>query len=321
VNFGNAAGGTLSINPAPDKPWIDAWVMTPGELRRILVGVNPAGMAPGYYTGVVRLNKGAGGDPLIGRSQCIRVETWVMPADADVASSLLVVSPHTINVAEGKRGISYNVSLGAAPRLANVTVTPNGNTSQLSVSPTSLTFSSANWNVPQQFTMTPVDDKLVEGLQTLVVLHSATGAAPWNGANLPGVVVNIADNDAAGVYITPASVTVREAGPAAEYSVVLMSQPTADVRVAPSAPAPVGVSPALLTFTPANWNVAQKFRVSAANDGITNGTRTVKISHSVSSNDTNYPTSMDVAVVDIIVNDVPDVSHQFMPLMMHGGRR
>lgn len=314
VHYGNTAGGALVINPSSSEPWINASIVVIGRDKPIAISVDPAGMSPGYYTGVVRLLKGPDGDPLIGRPQCIRVETWVLANDDDVRSTMLLVSPKTISVIEGLefgRGVRYKVSLGVAPK-GNVTVTPHGNL-QITVSPAALTFTPANWNVPQDVTVTAVNDLAAEGLATYVIRHTASGPPPWTGAYLPGVAVNVSDNDSAGVYITPASVSVSEGGPAASYSLSLTSKPSADVRVTPSAGAPLTVSPAVLTFTPANWNVSQKFNVSAANDGITNGARTVKIGHSVSSRgDLHYAVGLDVATVDVVVRDIP---HFFLPLM------
>ena len=66
------------------------------------------------------------------------------------------------------------------------------------------------------------------------------------------------DNDAAGITVTPTTgLTTTEAGGTATFTVVLTTQPTADVTIGLSSSDTTEgtVSPASLTFTTANWNV------------------------------------------------------------------
>ena len=70
--------------------------------------------------------------------------------------------------------------------------------------------------------------------------------------------------------MTPtAGLTTTEAGGTATFTVVLNTQPTADVTIALTLERhrPKGtVSPASLTFTTANWNVAQTVTVTGVDD-------------------------------------------------------
>src|SRR5438046_383594 len=72
-------------------------------------------------------------------------------------------------------------------------------------------------------------------------------------------------NDVAGITVTPtAGLLTSEAGGTATFSVVLNSQPTADV-VIPVVSSNAGegaVAPASLTFTAANWNSPQAVTVT-----------------------------------------------------------
>ena len=55
----------------------------------------------------------------------------------------------------------------------------------------------------------------------------------YNGANAADVAVTNTDNDAAGITVTPtAGLTTTEAGGTATFTVVLNTQPTADVTIA-----------------------------------------------------------------------------------------
>ena len=82
------------------------------------------------------------------------------------------------------------------------------------------------------------------------------------------------DNDAAGITVTPTTgLTTTEAGGTATFTVVLTTQPTADVTIdlSSSDPTEGTVSPASLTFTTANWNVAQTVTVTGVDDVVVDG--------------------------------------------------
>ena len=79
------------------------------------------------------------------------------------------------------------------------------------------------------------------------------------------------DDDAVGITVSTISgLNTTEAGGAATFTVVLASQPTADVSVALSSgdTSEGTVAPAALTFTAATWNVAQTVTVTGVNDAV-----------------------------------------------------
>ena len=73
------------------------------------------------------------------------------------------------------------------------------------VSPASLTFTAANWNVAQTVTVTGVDDALVDGdvAYTIVTAAATSTDATYNGVNAADVAVTNTDNDVAGITVTP----------------------------------------------------------------------------------------------------------------------
>ncbi|RPF42904.1 S-layer family protein [Thermodesulfitimonas autotrophica] len=115
----------------------------------------------------------------------------------------VVVSPKTVAVSEGGPGATYTLKLATQPT-ATVTVNVYGD-SQVSVTPTSLTFDGTNYNLPQTVTVTAVDDRVIEGSHTGTVTHSATSVDPdYNNILIAPVTVNIADNDVPGGAPPPA---------------------------------------------------------------------------------------------------------------------
>jgi hypothetical protein len=80
VKWVNVGGGSLSLVAASASPWL--LVSVSGD--QVQVAVDSAGLTPGFYSGVVRLAAAPGAGPLIGDTNCIRVNVWVLPADTDI---------------------------------------------------------------------------------------------------------------------------------------------------------------------------------------------------------------------------------------------
>jgi hypothetical protein len=103
-------------------------------------------------------------------------------------------SAGSTNVTEGGATDAYTVVLSTAPT-ANVTIAMNPGT-QVTVVPPTLTFTPANWNVPQTVTVTAVDDALVEGPHAATIAHTAASTdAAYSGIAIVSVTANITDND------------------------------------------------------------------------------------------------------------------------------
>jgi Ca2+-binding RTX toxin-like protein len=83
----------------------------------------------------------------------------------------------------------------------------------------------------------------------------------------------------------------------------LNTQPTANVTVAITPANQVTVSLPTLTFTPANWNVAQTVTVTAVDDAVVEGNHLGSISHATTSTDTLYNNLVAPLIVSISDND------------------
>ena len=209
--------------------------------------------------------------------------------DNDTAGITLAESGGSTNVAEGGATDSYSLVLRSQPT-TNVTIAVSAG-SAVTVSPTSLTFTSANWNTPQAVTVTAVDDVVAQGVHAASIAHSATSSdANYNALTVAGLTASIADNDVAGVRITQSGGTtaVSEAGLADTYTIELTSQPTAGVTVTVTPDAQVSVSPTSLTFTSANWNQPQTVTIAAVNDQVAEGGHNGTVAHAVVSADPKY---------------------------------
>ena len=107
-----------------------------------------------------------------------------------------------------------------------------------------------------------------------------------------------------GVTVSKTALTVPEEDTTGDsYTVVLDSEPAADVTVtvAGHAGTAVTTTPATLTFTTTNWDTAQTVTVTAGNDADT-ADETVSLTHGATSTDTDYD-GITVAGVAVTVND------------------
>src|SRR5213078_3040690 len=129
---------------------------------------------------------------------------------------------------------SFTVKLKSQP-LADVTISiASSNTAEGTVSTSSLTFTSANWNVAQTVTVTGVDEAIDDGDKAYTITTGAAASADtvYSGLNPSDVSVTNTDNDTAGIQVTPTSgLTTTEVGGQATFDVVLTSQPSGQVKI------------------------------------------------------------------------------------------
>ena len=169
------------------------------------------------------------------------------------------------------------------------------------VAPAFLTFNSGNWSQEQSVTVTGVNDLVDDGDVDYTIISAAatssdSGYDHFNAADVS--VVNI-DDDTAGILVTPTSgLAVAETGTTANYTVVLQTQPTADVVVGVSSSDTTegAVSPATLTFTASDWNSPKSVTVTGVDDLVPDGTVAFTITNLFTSSDPLY-----VAVAPITV--------------------
>ncbi|MEG4622018.1 DUF4347 domain-containing protein, partial [Microcoleus sp. M2_D2] len=175
---------------------------------------------------------------------------------------------------------TFTVVLDSQPT-ANVSIGLTSNdTTEGTVDQPSLTFTNANWNIPQTVTVTGVNDLQDDGdIAYQIITAPATSTDPnYNNLNPADVSVTNLDNDIPppppGISIFPTSgLTTTEPVSTATFTVVLDSQPTANVSIGlTSNDTTEGtVDQPSLTFTNANWNIPQTVTVTGVNDILDDG--------------------------------------------------
>ncbi|MCM2374218.1 sodium:calcium exchanger [Rhodopirellula sp. ICT_H3.1] len=193
----------------------------------------------------------------------------VTNTDNDVPGvSIVTASP--LQISEAGTSATFTVALNTPPT-QNVTITAtSGDTSEGTISPNTITFNSTNFNQPQTFTITGVDDPLVDGdVSFNIVLTAASGDTAYDGISISPISVVNANDDEGGIEVNAGNnLTVSETGTTTTFSVVLKRQPIQDVTV------PLGVTDASelsinkneLLFTNANWNTPQIVTVTGIAD-------------------------------------------------------
>ena len=219
-------------------------------------------------------------------------------ASAAVASVTTIVgdgvkaSEGALTLAENGGTQTYTLMLTSAPA-GNVTVTPQSSAPSAATVSGPLTFTSANWNQPQQVTVTGVDDDIdnPNDQRTVEITHAVAGGG-YNDAEANDLQVTVTDDDSAGIRVFEASdnATTTEAGGTSEFTLALASQPTAEVRIdLASSDATEGtVAPARLTFTAQNWNQPQTVRAAGVDDARVDGGQDYAIEAVAASTDPAY---------------------------------
>lgn len=221
--------------------------------------------------------------------------------DAGPSPSVLVglISGSTT---EGGHTSSFDIVLDAAPHADVVIDLSSSDASEGFVTPTSVTFTVSDWDVPQIVTVTGVDDDLVDGdvVYSVVTAPVMSGDLRLDGFDPEDVALANIDDDVASVIVTPtAGLVTSEAGASATFSVRLGAEPTADVGISISSDDTGEGVPdvAFLTFTSADWSIPQVVTVVGVDDSAADTATPYNII-------TSDATSSDPVFSSLVVSDV-----------------
>src|SRR5204863_2237443 len=124
-------------------------------------------------------------------------------------------------------------------------------------------FTASDWNQPHTVTVTGVNDDFDDGdIAYNVITGAAGGGDPvYDGMASADVSLVNADDDTAGVIVSPLSATTTEAGGTAVINIRLTAQPigATSVRVSSSDTTEGTVPATIFGFTAANWQAGINF--------------------------------------------------------------
>ena len=150
-------------------------------------------------------------------------------------------------------------------------------------------------------------DALVEPNESFVINLTAPTNATFADNQGTGTITN---DDSAGVVLVQSggNTAVTEGGATDTYTVVLTSEPSANVSIVLSG-TQVTAAPTPLLFSAANWNTPQIVTVTAIDDAVVEGNHSGSVSSAVTSADGNY-NGISVAAVTVAItdNDTPSAT-------------
>ena len=244
------------------------------------------------------------------------VGTMTIPVQVredDTPTGTINVSPAgTLNIDEGASG-ALSVSLSAQPS-SNVTVSLAKTNADVTLSPTSLTFTSSNWGTAQSVTVsTAQDTDSADDTDTITL--TATGGID---ASSVSKAVTITDDDELGIIPSISPVVLDEDGSSATVGVRLTESPAfgnSSVNVAfmvtSSDTSVFTVSPDRLEFSPSGfnnrvWNVDQTLTITPVNDSVfTSAVKnaTINIQAASAFSETNYGTAVGTMTIPVQVRE------------------
>jgi hypothetical protein len=208
----------------------------------------------------------------------------IIPNITDNDQAGVIVSAMSGHTTESGGTATFTMVLTSQPTANVVIVLSSSNTAEGQLLQNSVSFSSSDWNLPKTITVRGVNDDVADGPQsyTIITADALSTDLVYNNLVVPDVAVINDDNDTAGITVNAppaAQMKTGENGQAFFFTIKLTSQPVQDVTigVATDTPSEAVASPASLTFTASDWNVAKTVTVTGVDDDVMDGNQPYKV--------------------------------------------
>lgn len=182
----------------------------------------------------------------------------------------------------------------------------SNNSSRISISKSSLTFTASNWDTEQSVIFTAIDDSIDDGDVTVSVTIKST-SSDINYNNLSsGFAITVKDNGVSGIIADTTQATVTE-GQHITRTFKLKSQPTSNVTLNISSNdtnSRLSISNSSLVFTESNWNIEQSVVFTAIDNNIKDDDADVLVTIKSSSTDLSYNNLTCVFMITVKDDDI-----------------
>lgn len=239
--------------------------------------------------------------------------------DNDVAG-ITLSSANNIIVSESGTNHLFQIQLNSQPTHSVTIQLNSSNTSEGTVSSSSVTFSSSDWNVPKNITVTGVNDSIQDGNQNFNIQFPVVSSldSTYNNYMLSPISATNSDNDTASIVINQLNTKTTESGGEAGVTVKLGSQPTGDVSINIQITAgdtdEAILSNSVLLFNATNWNTIQNLKLTGVDDPSVDGNRVYQVTFSPSSaSDIVYNTSVPPSNLSFTNDDNDSAGFQISP--------
>jgi hypothetical protein len=225
--------------------------------------------------------------------------------DDDVPGFIL--SQSELDVAENGTA-TFTAVLARQPAGSVVLSVSASSTAEATVSATSISFSTTNWNIPRTITVKGTNDyKPGNDSATIrVAVNTASSSKLWSLVPAQTVAVTCLNDDVPAFSLSKTALAVAENGGSGTFTAVLTAQPAANVvlAISSSATGEATVVQSVLTFTAANWKTPQTITVRGVNDSrTTTDTATISVSVNPAISDTRWIAAPAKTVDVTCIND------------------
>ena len=210
----------------------------------------------------------------------------------DDTTPLVTLTADNSSMSETGGTIILTVSMStAATADTTIALYPSGTATldaDFTISNTTLTIPAGSTS--DNITLTALTDQVDEDSEAIII--DISGVSGGNGAKESGNqqrVVNITDDDTAAFTPSKTTAAVTEGGTTDSLTVVLGTQPTADVvfSLTASDSTEATVSPATLTFSSTNWDTPQNVVITGKNDAVSDGSKSSTVTIAINTGSTN----------------------------------
>lgn len=229
----------------------------------------------------------------------------------DIPAIKAVPAADLVTVEDGTTD-TFTVVLTTIPS-NNVTITvSSSDPTEGTVSPGVLPFTPLDWNVPQEVTVTGVDDLVADLDIVYNVVLNPTGSAAAEYNSLAPVQINALnyDDDTAGYIVSPTeNLNTTEGEGAQKVTISLRSRPTGPVSLSfiISDPSEGKASPTSLIIDPTTWpQPPAEVTVTGVDDCLNDGNILYSLTINALSTDSNY--TGQVGILPITNYDAPTIT-------------
>ncbi len=179
-------------------------------------------------------------------------------------------SGNNVSLSETDSPTTFSIVLDSEPGSTVVLDISNPDITEAVISPTSIEFSTTNWNVPQEITVSPQQDFIIDGDQCLypeITVNVSNTANCYQYTGMRSIPVTIIDTDVAGFEILPVDNLTDENGDQGSFTVRLLTKPSGIVELAlSSSDLTEGSVQSSVTFSPSDWNAPKTIIVTGLPD-------------------------------------------------------
>lgn len=223
--------------------------------------------------------------------------------DDDIAG---IIYDSTSAILNEGQSITRTFRLKSQPA-SNVTLSmSSNNSSRISISKPSLTFTASNWDTEQSVKFTAIDDSIDDGDVTVSVnIKSASSDIYYNNLS-SGFAITVKDNDTSGIIADTNQATVTE-GQSITRTFKLKSQPTSNVILNISSNdtnSRLSISKSSLVLTESNWNIEQSVVFTAIDNNTKDDDVDALVTIKSSSTDLSYNNLTIVFMITVKDDDI-----------------